>query len=518
MPHPSKNVFPYALTNPISVILDKPPEGLTREDLLRLIEEEQIERITFHYTALDGQLKELRLPVLSRARAERLLTDGERVDGSSLFKGLIDVGVSDLYVVPVYRTAFLNPFDSGSLDFVCRFMTCEGDFAPFAPDNILRRAAALLEQQTGFELYALGELEFFLLSEPDVCAYPTPAQRGYHNAAPFARTGHILNEIVHHVAQITGAVKYAHFEVGSIESLDSDLPEIAGKQGEQAEIEFLPTPVDEAADNLVLARWIIRTTAWRRGCIATFTPKLEEGFAGSGMHVHMELRREGKNVMTDAHGALTEAARRLIGGLCAYAPTLTAFGNPVSSAYLRLVPNQEAPTRVCWSDLNRSALIRVPLAWSRAENLASKVNPGQASPLPAPDGRQTVELRSPDGSALIHLLMAGITMAAEWGLTSPESPQIAESLYVRGNIADLPGALDKGTELPRSCVESGRMLLDFRELYERESIFPAAIIDFMAGLLRAEDDEDMNRRLMALPPGARLAETRRIMHKDLHRH
>jgi glutamine synthetase len=85
----------YALTNPISLIVDKPREEFTREDLIKVVEEKQIERITFHYTALDGKLKELKLPVADRSQAERILADGERVDGSSLFKGMVDVALSD---------------------------------------------------------------------------------------------------------------------------------------------------------------------------------------------------------------------------------------------------------------------------------------------------------------------------------------------------------------------------------------------------------------------------------------
>ncbi|MDL1892922.1 glutamine synthetase, partial [Sphingobacteriales bacterium CHB3] len=90
----------YALTNPISLLVDKRPEDFTREDMIAVIEQKRIERITFRYTALDGKLKELKIPVSSRYQAERILADGERVDGSSLFKGMVDTALSDLYVVP----------------------------------------------------------------------------------------------------------------------------------------------------------------------------------------------------------------------------------------------------------------------------------------------------------------------------------------------------------------------------------------------------------------------------------
>ncbi len=507
-----------ALTNPLTTYLAKDRADFTREDLMKVIVEKRIERLTFHYTALDGKLKELKIPIADRQQAERVLADGERVDGSSLFKGLVDVALSDLYVVPVYRSAFLNPFDPGSLDLICRYLTHDGALASFAPDTVLANAHALFRKHTGLELHALGELEFFLLSPETNRLYRSPKQRGYHASGPFAKSGAILSEMVHHVALITGSVKYGHNEVGYLESVRSNDEEIAGRQGEQLEVEFLPAPVEEAADHLVLARWLIRTIAYRHGCVATFAPKLEEGVAGNGMHIHMELRRNGRNIMTAPNGGLGNEARQLIGGLCTYADSLTAFGNTVSSAYLRLVPNQEAPTRICWSDRNRSAMIRVPLGWSDASNLAMRLNPQQTTPLTDVSGRQTVELRSPDGSAMIHLLLAGITTAADWGLTQPSSLSVAEQNYVSGNIFRNEALLKKLRSLPTSCMASARILQERRDLYERDGLFPPSVIDYVVKLLNDEDDDRMNIRLMDLPADDRLHETRKIMHKDLHRH
>ncbi len=509
----------YALTNPISMILDKPAEDFTRADLIRVIEEKNIERITFHYTALDGKLKELKLPIVSKAQAERVLADGERVDGSSLFKGMVDASVSDLYVVPLYKTAFLNPFEPGSLDLVCRYLTADGERAPYAMDNILHNAAKLFTKTTGLEFYAMGELEFFLIGDQTSNIFPGDRQRGYHASAPFVKSGRVLDEMVRAIAQMTGAVKYAHSEVGLVEHVRSDLDEIHGKRAEQLEIEFLPTPVVEAGSHLVLARWLIRNIAYKYGYVATFAPKIEEGVAGNGFHVHMALMKDGKNVMTGKDGALTDPARQVIGGLCKHAGSLTAFGNTVSSAYLRLVPDQEAPTRICWSDLNRSAMIRVPLGWANANNLARSLNPAQGDDLEsARQGRQTVELRCPDGSAIIHLLLAGITMAAQWGLTNPESLKTAEELYAHGNVFKNQELLDSLPALPASCVASARRLEEDRALYEREGIFPAGMIDYMVKTLLAERDLKMNQRLADLPADDRLHETRRIMHAVLHRH
>ncbi|MBW1809267.1 MAG: glutamine synthetase [Deltaproteobacteria bacterium] len=510
------SMFNYALTNPISKMLDKDRYDFTRKDLLRVIEERQIERIGFHYTALDGKLKELKIPLSDRRQVETILAEGERVDGSSLFKGMVDSSMSDLYVVPLYRSAFLNPFDSGSIDFICRYITKDGEPAAYAPDTILSKANALFQERTGLELHMMGELEFFLISENKQQIYQANRQHGYHAAAPFIKSGHILNEMIRHIVQTSGNVKYAHSEVGYIDSIRSDLPEIRGKCGEQLEIEYLPRPVEEAADNLVLGRWLIRNIAYQRGCVATFAPKIEESVAGNGLHFHMALMKGDKNVMNKESGGLSDQARKLVGGLCKYAETLTAFGNTVSSAYLRLVPNQEAPTRICWSDLNRSAMVRVPLGWARLENLASEINPQEKERFQHDRDRQTIELRSPDGSASVHLLMAGIAMAAEWGLGSPDSLKIAEDLYVTGNVFKEESLLNKLPALPVSCVDSSRLLLKQRELYEREDIFPKGMIDYIVELLSAENDENMNSKLADLPADDRLHATRKIMHRCLH--
>ncbi len=508
----------FALANPISLLCDKERHDFTREDLINVMMKQGIERITFHYTSIDGKIKELKIPVANRSQAELILTEGERVDGSSLFKGIVDTGKSDLYVVPLYKSAFLNPFDCKSLDFICRFFDKEGELASFPPDNVLNKANTMLKANTGLDLYALGELEFFLIGNFINNTYPMPKQKGYHASAPYVKSGELINEMTSHLARITGLIKYAHNEVGYIERLISDFDELDGKSAEQVEVEFLPAPIEEAADMLVLARWIIRNVAYRHGFVATFAPKLEIGHAGNGMHVHMALMKDGRNIMASADGMLTEEAKACIGGLCHYAQSLTAFGNTVSGSYLRLVPNQEAPTKVCWSELNRSALIRVPLGWGNISNLAGKINPQQKAARSGEIGRQTVELRSPDGSCNTHLLLAGITLANEWGLTKrKESLALAEHSYAPLNIHEC-SSVQELAELATSCAESAEILLRDRQLFEKNNIFSSGLINHIAYMLDSENDRNLNKRLFALPDDEKQKESRRIMHRDIHKH
>jgi len=233
---------------------------------------------------------------------------------------------------------------------------------------------------------------------------------------------------------------------------------------------------------------------------------------------HLELKKGKKNMIVDSEGNLSKPALRLIGGLCEYAGSLTAFGNTVSSAYLRLVPHQEAPTRICWSDLNRSAMIRVPLGRAKVHNLAKIVNPGEKADFEEQRSRQTVELRSPDGSAIVHLLLAGIVMAGEWGFQNDHSLELADRLYTEGNVFTDKKLLKKLPALPMSCVESSRLLMKQKDLYEREGVFPPSVVEYVSRLLRAENDENMNTELVDLSADERLTETRKIMHKNLHRH
>jgi glutamine synthetase len=498
----------YALANPLREFLNKPPKDFSREDFLQVIEQKKIERLTFHYTALDGRLKELKLPVTNRSQAELFLAEGERVDGSSLFQGILETGGSDLYVVPEYKTAFLDPFDEGSLDFICRFLNKSGERAPFAPDNILIKAQSYFHENTGLDLYALGELEFFLIYEGDPNIFPMKKQLGYHEAAPFRKSGKILDEMIRHISQITGVVKYSHSEVGFIDNVQSDQDEISGKTAEQLEVEFLPRPFEDMADYLVIAKWIIRNVAFKHGCVVTFAPKIELGVAGNGLHFHLQLRKDGKNITSDSEGKLSQPTLRLIGGLCKHARSLTAFGNTVASSYLRLIPHYEAPTRIFWSDLNRNALIRVPLAWNTTDNLADRINPPSPSPNINHVNRQTVELRSPDGSALVHLLLAGITLATDWAFADDESLVLAEKYYLDKDETAEEGILDSLPVLPSSCGESAQILIANRAIYEQNKIFPKNMIEYIVEMLKEENIEVHSL--------SGTVDMRKLMHKYLH--
>ena len=226
-------------SNPLVQYLNKLPEDFTKADLIRYIQDHNIEMVNFRYVAGDGRLKTLNFVINNKKYLESILTTGERVDGSSLFTH-IETGASDLYVIPRYKTAFLNPFNSiPTLDILCSFYNKDGDPMPGAPDYVLRKAHEMLQQETGYSYEVMGELEYYIISEKDIL-YQATDQKGYHESGPFAKWEHLRIEAMQAIARTGGNIKYGHSEVGNF-SLNNF-------EYEQNEIEFNPTKLEDAAD------------------------------------------------------------------------------------------------------------------------------------------------------------------------------------------------------------------------------------------------------------------------------
>ena len=213
------------------------------------------------------------------------------------------------------------------------------------------------------------------------------------------------------------------------------------------------------------------------------------------------------------NGQLSPLARKMIAGLMDLAPALTAFGNTIPTSYLRLVPHQEAPTNVCWGDRNRSVLVRVPLGWTAADSMISDANPLDASETQYGKSKQTVEIRSPDGSADLYHLFAGLIMAAQHGLEMKDGLKRAEQLYVDVNIFQDQNKdkLQSFKQLPDSCVESAKQLEKRREIFEEEGVFPSGTIDNSIVTLKAYRDEGLSERLLG-----KTEEIRKLVYKYLH--
>jgi len=473
--------------NRIVQYLGKPPEEFTKEDLIKFIEENKIEMVNFRYVGGDGRLKTLNFIITSKAQLDQLLSRGERVDGSSLFS-YIDAASSDLYVIPRYKTAYVNPFSTiPTVDILCSYYTNEGVRLPSSPENIVRKAHEVLKNSTGLSLEAMGELEYYVFYDRQHL-YPAAAQKGYQESSPFSKWERLRCEVMQAIAQAGGKIKYGHSEVGDICGEDHEM--------EQHEIEFLPVPIGDAADQIVIARWMLRMIGYKYGVTISFAPKILVGHAGSGLHIHTKLVKDGKNVMIERNG-LSDIAKKTIAGYLSLASSLTAFGNTVPISYLRLVPHQEAPTNVCWGDRNRSVLVRVPLGWLGAKNMVGDANPQEKGEFSEFIDSQTVEFRCPDGSADIYLLLAGLAVAARYGLGMEGALELANKLYVDVNIfsPEYKKVQERLPQLPTSCWESAESLLKDREIYQRDGVFPSVVIDGMVKKLKSYNDRDLSEKL-----------------------
>ena len=457
----------------------------TRAELVNYCLENNVEILNFHYCGWDGRLKTLNFVVRDEEHLTNILEAGERVDGSSLFP-FIEAGKSDLYVMPRYKTAFRNPFATvPTVDVLCSFFDREGEPFESSPEYVLHKAAKVFRESTGMEMHTMGELEYYVVAEDDgmfACA----DQRGYHESAPFNKFADFRVEAMRLITEAGGMIKYGHSEVGNFTQ--------DGKIYEQNEIEFLPVPIEDAADQLVIAKWIMRQLAYEYGVTLTFAPKITVGKAGSGMHVHCKFTKDGESVMVE-NGEITDVVRKAIAGYMDAGTSLPAFGNPHPLSFMRLVPNQEAPTSLCWSFSNRSALVRVPLGWTKKTDMAAKCNPGEPVLDKDFSSKATFEWRASDATANTYLLMAALCAAARHGFEMPDALAVAEKTYVGLGVnihAAANSAVKSALEqLPASCADAADELEKDRLIYTSQGVFSDAMIDYLENYLKSFTEKDL---------------------------
>ena len=477
--------------NRLVTFLQKPAAEFTKADIINYIQQNEIRMVNFMYPAADGRLKTLNFVINNASYLDAILTCGERVDGSSLFP-FIEAGSSDLYVIPRFRTAFVDPFaEIPTLVMLCSFFNKDGEPLESSPEYTLHKACKAFTDVTGMEFQAMGELEYYVISQDDGL-FPATDQRGYHESGPYAKFNDFRTQCMSYIAQTGGQIKYGHSEVGNF-MLD-------GKVYEQNEIEFLPVNAENAADQLMIAKWVIRNLAYQYGYDITFAPKITVGKAGSGLHIHMRMMKDGQNQMLK-DGALSDTARKAIAGMMQLAPSITAFGNTNPTSYFRLVPHQEAPTNVCWGDRNRSVLVRVPLGWSAQTDMCALANPLESDSNYDTTQKQTVEMRSPDGSADLYQLLAGLAVACRHGFEIENALAIAEQTYVNVNIHQKENAdkLKALAQLPDSCAASADCLQKQRTVFEQYNVFSPAMIDGIISRLRSYNDATLRKDIQDKP-------------------
>jgi len=447
-------------------------------EVLKFIIENNIKILNLCHISEEGRLKTLSFSATDKDRVMKILEFGERVDGSNLFS-FIDVGKSDIYIMPEISKAFVNPFSKiPTLNILCYYLGEDGKPLDIAPQNILARAEEKLYSSSGIQLKALAELEFYIIAkQDDEPIFPGMPDKNYHESSPFSKFEELRNEVLFLLADIGISTKYGHSEVGRIFTKD-------GFFMEQHEIEFTPQTLTEMAENIAITKWVVRNACAKYGVSVSFSPKITLEHVGNGMHIHLCAIKNGKNIIANPNGTLSTDALKMIGGILKFAPSLSAFGNTTPVSYLRFIARKESPMHICWSARNRLALIRIPLWWSFKEIT------GETGNL-----KETFEYRAPDPLANAFLLFGGIAVATNYALANPEETlRIAEDLHVEGS--------DKKRRLrilPRSCHESAKNLRRDRRFYEANDVFPRRLIDKSIETLRAYKDKDLWRNLADKP-------------------
>ncbi|HEY5659037.1 MAG TPA: glutamine synthetase [Myxococcota bacterium] len=445
--------------------LAKPRSSWTADDVVGLVQARGIQIVSLMHVGGDGWLKTLDFVPRSAAQLMDIIEGGERADGSNLFpRAGIPPDQSDIVLRPRIRTAFIDPFASlPTLVLLCSHVDRDGQPLAASPDTILRRACEYLRETTGVDLYALGEVEYFLGKPRDETDIYGADDRGYHASSPFVFGEGLRRKALGLLADIGVPVKYGHSEVGYIEAR-----EVGGVIWEQHEIELALAPLSEAADGVLLTQWVLRNLAHRKGMRCATGPMMLEGHAGNGLHFHFAPVENGEILpVKNEAGALTDPARWLIGGLVQLGGALMAFGNRVEGSFLRIRQAKEAPSTIVWGDYDRLALIRLPVV---AKNEAGRVV------TPA-----TVEFRLPDGSVLPHLLLAGAALAMIRG----RDTEGLDDLLARTSAAEArAGKAGRAERVPRDFYEVADALARHRDTLEQGGAFPSTLLDQFAEGLR----------------------------------
>ena len=391
-------------------------ENYTKESIMALVQQQQIQSIRLQFTDIFGQLKNV---AITPSQLEKALDGRVSLDGSSI-RGFVRIHESDQYLRPDLSSFTVYPWQQGGIKtarLICDVYNPDG--TPFVgdPRYILKRTLARAEEM-GYRFNCGPELEFFLFNT-DERGRPTNEvgdDASYFDLGP-----------IDHGEETRGAICVALEEMG----FEVEASHHESGRG-QHEIDFRYADALTAADNIMTAKLAIKTIAMQRGLHATFMPKPLHGVPGSGMHVNMSLcTADGKNAFTDPDDerGLSKTCYSFIAGLLEHIKGITCVANPLVNSYKRLVPGYEAPCYLAWSAHNRSALVRIPVARGEACR---------------------VELRSPDTACNPYLTFA-LCLAAgldgiERGLTPPE--EITENIYEMDDrsrrqhgIENLPGSL-----------------------------------------------------------------------------
>ncbi len=438
-------------------VLGKSADDWTARDFVELANAIGIRHIALMHVGGDGHLKTLDFAPRDLAHFQAVLEGGERADGSSLFGMMgIAAGASDIVLRPNLQSAFMDPFAEGPvLCVLCSHYGRNGNPLPESPDTILQRAYARLRELCGFELYALGEVEYFLGKKPEEQDCYGASDRGYHASAPFVFGESVRRDAIRTLSGMGVPIKYGHSEVGYVPTGEKE-----ERIWEQHEIEMGLTPLDKAAHAVTLTHWVLRNLAYREGMRLSLDPVVQQGHPGNGLHFHFSpYLAKGHLRIGEDQAKFPDSALHVIAGLVRYGGTLMAFGNRESTSFLRLSQAKEAPSSVTWGRFNRKALVRLPIV--ATDEKGRLVSP------------ETIEFRLSDGSAHPQLLLAAIAQTICAARESGDSREWIEKTEVERASA----GNNNRVGIPKGFHEVVAALRRDRDVFEAGDVFPARVID-----------------------------------------
>ncbi len=369
----------------------------SKDDILRMAKEEGVSYVRLQFTDILGTIKAVEI---SAVQLEDALDNKVIFDGSSI-EGFVRIKEADMVLHPDYDTWMILSFEDSAhgkvARLICDVYTSYGK--PFVgdPRYILKRQVKRMND-LGFSNLDVGfEPEFFLFKlGPDGRPTVDPVDRGsYFDLSPMDGAEYVRRDIALELEKLGFEIQTAHHEVAP----------------GQEEINFRFDHVVEACDHVQTFKQVVKFIARKNGYLATFMPKPIFGINGSGMHTNCSLSdKDGTNLFYDLNDPmkLSLLCRKWISGIIKHARGFAAITNPTVNSYKRLVPGYEAPCYVCWSDANRSAMIRIPASRGK--------------------GTRT-ELRNVDGTANPYLALAVILAAGLDGIANTKDEDLIKPVY-----------------------------------------------------------------------------------------
>lgn len=453
---------------------------MTPKEVLAWIRQEAVRAVDLRFMDFPGSWKHFTIP--SERLDEASFEDGFGFDASSV-RGWQQINESDMLVLPVSESAFIDPFrQERTLNMFCNILDpiTREDYTR-DPRNVARKAEVYMRSTGIADTAFFGpELEFFVFDdvrfdqtrnsafyyldsnegqwntgksqEPNL-GHKIRYREGYFPCPPSDSHHDLRSEMMRCMIDSGIQVEGHHHEVAS---------------GGQGEIDLRYDSLVRMADAVLKYKYIVKSVAHKNGKTATFMPKPIYEDNGSGMHVHASLWQDGRNLFAgSSYAGISELGMHAIGGLLKHARALSAITNPTTNSYKRLVPGFDAPTTISYSSRNRSAAVRIPVYSAR------------------PQARR-IEYRCPDGSANPYLAFSAMLMAMLDGVINRIDP--GEPLD--RNIYDLGPEVLKGLPgLPLSLEEALQALEVDHDFLMRGDVFTE---DVLSTWIRDKREQEVN--------------------------